>query len=86
LLTYTYASLDSASDRIDFSRDSGATWTYTPVADVNGCDGNVTNSRVRLGGNLDPLPCTREIGARRFRVSHLQRAEQAEEIELDSNR
>jgi uncharacterized repeat protein (TIGR01451 family) len=51
LLTYSYTGLGSSTDRIDFSSDNGATWTYTPVADANGCDGKVTNIRVRLGGN-----------------------------------
>jgi len=51
LLTYSFSSLGSGTDRLDFSRDNGATWTYTPVADANGYDSQVTNIRVRLGGN-----------------------------------
>lgn len=51
LLTFSFTSLASTTDRVDFSRDSGATWTYTPVADANGCDNLVTNIRVRMGGN-----------------------------------
>lgn len=51
LLSYTFTSLGSTTDRIDFSKDNGATWTYTPIADANGCDNLVTNIRVRLGGN-----------------------------------
>ncbi|MEI9849929.1 MAG: hypothetical protein WDN24_02520 [Sphingomonas sp.] len=51
LLSYSFSSLGSTSDRLDFSRDNGATWTYTPVADANGYDSQVTNIRVRLGGN-----------------------------------
>jgi len=51
LLSYSFTSLGSTTDRIDFSSDNGATWTYTPVADANGCDTRVTNIRVRLGGN-----------------------------------
>lgn len=51
LLTYSFTSLGSTTDRIDFSNDNGATWTYTPVADANGCDNLVTNIRVRLGGS-----------------------------------
>lgn len=47
LLAYSFSSLG----RLDFSRDNGATWTYTPVADGNGYDRQVTNIRVRLGGN-----------------------------------
>jgi hypothetical protein len=51
LLSYSFTSLGSSTDRLDFSNDNGATWTYTPVADGNGYDRNVTNIRVRLGGN-----------------------------------
>ena len=51
LLAYSFSSLGSGTDRLDFSRDNGATWTYTPVADGNGYDRQVTNIRVRLGGN-----------------------------------
>ena len=51
LLTYSYTSLGSTADRLDFSSDNGATWTYTPVADADGYDSRVTNIRVRLSGN-----------------------------------
>lgn len=52
LLTYSFTSLSSTTDRLDFSNDNGATWTYAPSADANGCDTSVTNIRVRLGGNM----------------------------------
>lgn len=48
LLTYTYTSLGSGTDRLDFSNDNGATWTYTPSGEF---DSHVTNIRVRMGGN-----------------------------------
>ncbi len=51
LLSYSFTSLGSTTDRLDFSNNNGATWTYTPVADANGYDSRVTNIRVRLGGN-----------------------------------
>lgn len=51
LLTYSYTSLGSGTDRLDFSNDHGATWTYTPNGGSSGYDRNVTNIRVRLGGN-----------------------------------
>ena len=51
LLVYSYAGLASSSDRLDFSNDNGATWTYVPIADAGGCDSAVTNIRVRLGGS-----------------------------------
>lgn len=50
-LTYTYTSLSSGTDGLDFSSDNGATWTYTPVAGTDGSDPNVTNIRVKTGGN-----------------------------------
>lgn len=50
-LTYSYVSLGNAADGLDFSRDNGATWTYTPVAGEDGSDPNVTNIRVKAGGN-----------------------------------
>lgn len=45
-LTYTFTSLGSATDDVAFSNDGGATWTYTPAPDGNGCDANVTDIRV----------------------------------------
>lgn len=48
LLTYSFSSLGSTTDRLDFSNDNGATWTYTPSGEF---DSHVTNIRVRMGGN-----------------------------------
>ncbi|NML05160.1 hypothetical protein [Sphingomonas sp. G-3-2-10] len=48
LLSYSFTSLGSSTDRLDFSNDHGATWTYTPSGEF---DANVTNIRVRMGGN-----------------------------------
>lgn len=50
-LTYTFTSLSSTSDSLDFSADNGATWTYVPTADANGCDARVTNIRVKPGSS-----------------------------------
>lgn len=50
-LSYTFNSLGNTSDSIDFSADSGATWTYEPVPDAQGFDGLVTNIRIRLSGS-----------------------------------
>jgi len=36
---------------LEYSRDNGATWTYTPSADSEGADVNVTNIRVKVGGS-----------------------------------
>jgi parallel beta-helix repeat protein len=51
-LTYTFTSLASATDDVAFSRDGGATWTYTPVPGADGCDPTVTNLRVNPKGTF----------------------------------
>lgn len=51
-LTYSFSSLSSATDNLEFSNDNGATFTYTPSADGQGCDSAITNFRVRPGGAL----------------------------------
>jgi len=51
-LTYTYTSLASASDNVDFSNNSGASWTYAPVTGSDGTDPNVTNIRLRPQGTM----------------------------------
>jgi uncharacterized repeat protein (TIGR01451 family) len=54
-LAYTFTSLGSASDDVEFSNDNGATWTYQPVPDVDGIDASVTHIRINpkgaFGGN-----------------------------------
>ncbi len=49
-LSYTFTSLGSSTDDIEFSNDSGASWIYTPVADADGYDANVTNIRINPKG------------------------------------
>lgn len=49
-LTYSFVSLADVGDDISFSDDGGATYAYTPLADANGIDGNVTHFRIDLGG------------------------------------
>ncbi len=51
-LTYSFTSLASTTDNIDFSNNNGASWTYTPVADANGADAAVTNVRLRPQGTM----------------------------------
>jgi len=51
-LSYSFASLGSASDSLEFSSDGGLSWSYTPVADASGCDAAVTDFRLRPGGAL----------------------------------
>jgi uncharacterized repeat protein (TIGR01451 family) len=52
-LNYTFSGLGSGVDNIEFSNNSGATWTYTPVPDGNGVDTAVTNIRIPLSGTFN---------------------------------
>ena len=49
-LTYTFTSLASLVDSLEFSNDGGTTWTYVPTAGGNGTDPAVTHLRVRPTG------------------------------------
>lgn len=51
-LTYSFVSLASGTDSLEFSADDGASWTHVPVADGQGCAASVTSFRVRPGGGL----------------------------------
>ncbi|PKP95282.1 MAG: proprotein convertase, P [Alphaproteobacteria bacterium HGW-Alphaproteobacteria-14] len=51
-LAYSFAALGSASDSLEFSDDGGASWSYVPAPDGQGCDASVTSFRVRPGGGL----------------------------------
>jgi uncharacterized repeat protein (TIGR01451 family) len=51
-LTYSFVSLASTTDSIAFSKDGGATYTYTPVADASGYDALVTNFKITLTGTF----------------------------------
>jgi hypothetical protein len=51
-LTYTFTSLASATDDIEFSNDGGATWAYIPVPDINGIDATVTHVRIKPKGSM----------------------------------
>lgn len=51
-LTYTFTTLGSTTDRIDFSNNGGASWTYAPVANANGTDPAVTHVRLRPAGTM----------------------------------
>lgn len=53
-LTYNYVSLASTADSLEFSRNNGASYDYTPVADADGVDALVTNIRVRPSGTQAP--------------------------------
>lgn len=49
-LTYTFGALNNTLDDLEFSNDNGATWTYVPSDEGDGCDSAVTNFRVRPDG------------------------------------
>jgi len=56
-LSYTFTSLDSATDDVDFSNDNGVTWTYYHDSnfsniDADSFDSTVTNIRVNPKGQL----------------------------------
>jgi uncharacterized repeat protein (TIGR01451 family) len=51
-LTYTFTSLGSTTDDLEFSNDGGATWTYTPVDSGDGTDPAVTDIRISPKGTL----------------------------------
>lgn len=49
-LVYSYSSLSSALDDLEFSNDDGASWTYIPAPDNDGCDAAITDFRVQPTG------------------------------------
>ncbi len=51
-LNYTFAALGSGADDVDFSNDSGATWSYVPTPGVDGCDPLVTHLRINPKGRF----------------------------------
>jgi uncharacterized repeat protein (TIGR01451 family) len=51
-LSYTFAALGNAGDDVDFSNNSGATWSYVPTPGVDGCDPLVTHLRVNPKGRF----------------------------------
>jgi uncharacterized repeat protein (TIGR01451 family) len=51
-LTYSFVSLGSATDDLEFSNNGGATYTYTPTPDGFGCDTTVTHFRVKPKGTF----------------------------------
>lgn len=49
-LTYSYSATLPATDGLEFW--DGASWTYQPTADANGCDSRVRAIRVTLNGTF----------------------------------
>lgn len=52
-LSWTFISLASPTDSVDFSNDNGASWTYVPTPDANGYDPAVTHIRLRPRGVMN---------------------------------
>lgn len=53
-LSYTFGSLASTTDDLEFSSDGGATFVYTPTPDGNGVDASVTDIRINPKGVFLP--------------------------------
>ncbi len=51
-LTYSFTSLASTTDDIEFSSNGGISWTYTPTANGDGVDPLVTTVRLRPKGTM----------------------------------
>ena len=51
-LSYSFVSLASLADDLEFSSDGGATWSYVPTPDANGADPAVTHLRVSPSGTF----------------------------------
>lgn len=54
-LSYTFTSLGSGTDDLEFSDDGGSTWTYTPTPDADGFDVNVTHIRLNPKGDFEEV-------------------------------
>ncbi len=65
-LTYTYTSLSSTSDDLEFSNDGGLNWTYIPVDIGDGTDPNITHIRILPKGLFAP---TTTAGTPNFSIS-----------------
>jgi len=51
-LLYTFTSLASTTDDLEFSNDGGSSYGYTPTADARGCDPAITHIRIRPTGSF----------------------------------
>ena len=49
-LSYSFQSLGSATDDLEFSADGGSSYGYTPIPDASGCDPAVTHLRIMPKG------------------------------------
>ena len=53
-LTFTFDSLTSTTDSLEFSSDGGNTFGYQPGAGADGFDPAITHFRLRLDGSMNP--------------------------------
>lgn len=53
-LTFTFDSLTSTTDSLEFSSDGGNTFGYQPDAGADGFDPAITHFRLRLDGSMNP--------------------------------
>lgn len=67
-LSWTFTSLSSTTDSIDFSNNNGSTWTYTPVPDANGFDVNVNRIRLKPSGAMNAASGGNPYAEFQFRV------------------
>jgi hypothetical protein len=51
-LTYSFVSLASTTDDVDFSNNGGSTWTYVPTPNSESVDPAVTHIRIRPKGSM----------------------------------
>lgn len=51
-LSYSFTSLASTTDDLEFSNDGGLTYSYVPTAGASGCDPAITHIRIRPQGTF----------------------------------
>lgn len=52
-LSYTYIGPTNTSDSLDYSNNSGASWTYQPVLDAQQADAAITHVRIKPTGTFN---------------------------------
>lgn len=67
-LSWSYVSLASLADSIDFSNDNAVTWTYVPVPDADGFDGAITHIRLKPQGQMNAAGATNPYAEFTFRI------------------
>ena len=51
-LSYSFTTLNSSTDSVEFSNDNGVSWSYAPTPDADGYDAAITHLRVRPQGAM----------------------------------